>query len=84
MQGLDMYSQHRSTIWKVCLNGWVSVYEQNACGLESRCSHLKNYDARLAIQEPANFNFKTNITTIGLEKYFSFNLNNKLVFIDSF
>ena len=36
------------------------------------------------MQELGKFDFKINIILNGLEKYSSFNINNKLVFIDSF
>ena len=40
MYHTDKYSRHSSIIWPVWLNGWVFVYELNACGFESRCCHL--------------------------------------------
>ena len=43
----------------------------------------KNYDFCLIMQELSQCNFKINIIPNGLEKYMSFNINNKLVFIDS-
>ena len=36
------------------------------------------------MQKLGKFSFKTNITPNGLEKYMTFNISNKLVFIDSF
>ena len=36
------------------------------------------------MQELGKFNFKINVIADGLEKYMSFNINNKLMFIDSF
>ena len=36
------------------------------------------------MHEIGKFNVKTNVMTNGLEKYMSFNINNKLTFIDSF
>ena len=36
------------------------------------------------MQELGKFNFKINITPNGLEKCTNFNINNKLLFIDSF
>ena len=36
------------------------------------------------MQELGKFNFKINVIANGLEKYMSFNINNKLMFIDSF
>ena len=44
----------------------------------------KNYDALLTVQKLWKFNFEINVKTEGLEKYMSFSLDNKLVFIDSF
>ena len=38
MRRADEYSQHRSIIWPVWLNGWVFVYELSGCGFESSCS----------------------------------------------
>ena len=43
---------------------------------------LKTYDAHLIIQKLGNF--KMNGIPNGLEKYMSFSLDNKLVFVDSF
>ena len=43
-----------------------------------------NYDSHLIMQELGKFNLKINVIPNGLEKYMSFNINNKLVFIDSF
>ena len=34
------YSQHRSIILSVWLNGWAFVYERSGSGYESPCSHL--------------------------------------------
>ena len=36
------------------------------------------------MQELGQFNFKINVIPNGMEKYMSLNINNKLVFIDSF
>ena len=46
--------------------------------------NLNNYDLHLIMQELAKFNFKINAIPNGLEKYISNNINNKLIFIDSF
>ena len=35
----DKYSQHRSIIWPVWLNGWVFVYELSGRAFESRFCH---------------------------------------------
>ena len=45
---------------------------------------LISYVAHLIIQELGKFDFKMNLIPNVLEKYTSFSLNNKLVFIDSF
>ena len=45
---------------------------------------LKNCDLHLIMQELGKFDFKINIVPNGLEKYMSFNINNKLIFIDWF
>ena len=45
---------------------------------------LKNYDSHLIIQDLDKFNFKINVIPNGLEKYMSFNINNKVAVIDSF
>ena len=34
---IDKYSQHRSILWPVWLNGWVFIYKLSSCGFESRC-----------------------------------------------
>ena len=36
------------------------------------------------MQEIGKFNFKINVVPNGLEKYMSFNINNKITFTDSF
>ena len=46
--------------------------------------NLKNYDSDLTMQELGIFNLKINVIPNGLEKYMSFSINNKLIFIDSF
>ena len=45
---------------------------------------LKNYDSHLIMQELGEFDFQNNVILNRLEKYMSFNINNKLTFIDSF
>ena len=40
MHHTDKYSQHRSNIWPVLLNGWVSVCLVSGRGFESRNRHL--------------------------------------------
>ena len=39
MHRTDKYSQPKSIIWSVWLNGWVFVHEPSGCGFESRCCH---------------------------------------------
>ena len=46
--------------------------------------NIQNYDTYLIMPEPGKFDFKINIIPNELEKYMSFNINNKLIFIDSF
>ena len=46
--------------------------------------NLKKYYSYLIIQEVGKFNFKISVIPNGLEKYMSFNINNKLIFIESF
>ena len=46
--------------------------------------NLKNYDSQLIIKEPDKLNLKKKFIPNGLEKYMTFNINNKLVFIDTF
>ena len=40
MHRTDKYSQQRTVIWPVCLNGRVFVYEVSGFGFESSCSRL--------------------------------------------
>ena len=40
MHRTDKYSQHRSVIWPVWVNGWVFVCELSGCGFWSRRNHL--------------------------------------------
>ena len=44
--------------------------------------NLKNYDSHLIMQELGKLNLKINVIPNGLEKYISFSINNKLIFID--
>ena len=41
------------------------------------------YDSHLIMQELGRFNFKKSVIPIGLEKYMSFTIINKISFIDS-
>ena len=43
--------------------------------------NLKNYDSHLIMQELGKFSLKINVTPYGLEKYMSFNDNNKLILL---
>ena len=43
----------------------------------------KNYDSHLIMQELDKLDFKTKVIPNGLEKYMSFNIKIKLIFIDS-
>ena len=45
--------------------------------------NLKNYDSHL-MQELGKFDFEINVIPNRLEKCMNFNINNKLIFIDSF
>ena len=67
-------SGHRDCNINVKLNHKIPVVFHN----------LKNYDSHLIMQELAKFNLKIYVIPNGLEKNTSFNLNNKLSFIDSF
>ena len=66
-------SAHRDCNINLKLNHKIPVVFQN----------LKNYDSHLIMEELDKFNLK-NVLPNGLEKYMSFNINNKLSFIDSF
>ena len=46
--------------------------------------NLKNYYVHIIIEKLGKFDFKINVIANGLQKYISFSLDNKLVFIDSF
>ena len=67
-------SAHRDYNINVKLNHKIPVVFHN----------LQNYNSHLIMQESGKFNFKINVIPNGLEKYMSFNINNKLIFIDSF
>ena len=45
---------------------------------------MKNYDTHLIMQELGKFDLFINVIPDGLEKYMSFSIDNKLVFVDSF
>ena len=67
-------SAHRNCNINVKLNYKIPIVFNN----------LKNYGLHLIMQEPDKFNFKVNVMPNGLEKYMNFNINKKLIFIDSF
>ena len=67
-------SAHRDSNVKTKLNNKTSIVFHN----------LKNYNSHLIMQELGKFHFKTNVISNGLEKYMTFNIHNKLIFIDSF
>ena len=46
--------------------------------------NLKNYESHFITQELSKFDFKINAIPNRLETYMSFNINNKLIFIDNF
>ena len=46
--------------------------------------NVRQYDSHLIMQALGKFSFEINIIPNRLEKYMSFNISNKLVFIDSF
>ena len=75
--GKHRVSAHRDCIIKIKLNHKKPIVFHN----------LKKYDSDLTMkimQKLGKFNFKINVIPNGLEKYISFNINNKLKFIDRF
>ena len=67
-------SAHRDCNIKVKLNHKIPIVFHN----------IKNYDSHLVMQELGKFDFKINVIPNGFEKYISFNVNNKVIFIDNF
>ena len=67
-------SVHRDCNINVKLIHTVSVVFHN----------LRNYDSHFIMQNLGKLNIKINLIPNGLEKYMSFTINNKLIFIDSF
>ena len=65
---------HRDCNINVKLNHKIPIVLQN----------LKHYGSHLIMQELGKFNFKINVIPNILERYMSFNISNKLIFIDSF
>ena len=45
---------------------------------------LQNYDSYIPMEELGKLDFKINVLSNGLKKYINFNINNKLIFVDSF
>ena len=45
---------------------------------------LRKYDSYFIMQELGKFNLKTNVIPNALQKYMSFTVSNKLMFVDSF
>ena len=45
---------------------------------------FKKYDSHLTKEELWKFDFKINVIPQWLEKYTRFNMNNKLIFLESF
>ena len=71
--GVYRGSAHRDCNIKVKLNHKIPIVFHS----------LKNYESHLIMQELEKFDFKINGPN-GLEKYMSFNINNTLIFIESF
>ena len=46
--------------------------------------NLENYDSHLIMEKLGKFSLKMNVLPNGLRKFMSFNINSKLIFIDSF
>ena len=73
------------------LTGIYRISAHRNCNINIKSNHkipiifhnLKNYDSHLIIQELGKFGFKINVIPNRLKKYMSFNVNNKLIFIDS-
>ena len=68
------------------------ISAHRGCNINPRSNHkipvvfhiLKNYDSHLIMQELGKFNLKISVIPYRLEKYTSFTINNKLIFLDSF
>ena len=69
---------------------WGSAHKD--CNINIKLNHKipvvflqpKNYDSHLMMQELGKFSLKINVILNGLEKYKSFSINNKLIFINNF
>ena len=68
------YSVHRDSYIKDKLNHKIPIV----------FNKLKKWDWHLIMQELDKFDFKINVIPNGLEKYISFNINNRIIFTDSF
>ena len=71
--------KYRSSVHRDCninfkLNHQIAIAFHN----------LKIYDSHLIMQELGKFNLKISVIPIGLEKYISFTISDKLSFTDSF
>ena len=67
-------SAHRDCSFNLRLNYKIPVVFHN----------LKNHDSHLIMQEPGKFNLKISVIPNGLEKYMSFTIYYKLIFVDRF
>ena len=74
------------------ITGKYRGYANKECNIKIKVNHkipivfhnIKNYSSHLIMQELGKFNSKIFVIPNKLQKYMSFNINNKLVFIDSF
>ena len=71
MHRTDRYSQHRSIIWPVWLNGWVFSDELGGCGFESCSCHL-GLRRFLATESPSKM--MKNVLYFTLEVIFVFKI----------
>ena len=80
-------------VWDHCnITGKYRNSARRYCNMKVKLNHkipivfhsLKNYDSYLIMQELGKFNFKINVIPNALKRYMSFNINKKLIFIDSF
>ena len=71
------------------LTGKYRSPAQEDCNLKVKLNYkipivlhnLKNYDSHLIMQKLGKFDFKINVMPNGLEKYMTFNINDKLIFV---
>ena len=74
------------------ITGTYWHFSHRDCDIKIKSNHtipiifhnLKNFDSHLIMQELGKLNSKTSVTLNELEKYMSPNVNNKLIFTDSF